>query len=443
MKNLIFLLLFTTCMSRNSFTQNWLTTGNTLTGSEKIGAINNKSVDIITNNIVRIKVGSKGNIGVGLTTLTNTDKFSVKHTVSSPTGVYTLTKGIYSEVTGYASADYNNIGVGVYGICNSNNNWGYGGWFVGDYIGVVGAAEGNASIATGVSAGAISIDGWAYGLSARAISPQSNYNYGVYAYSEDAAISNVGLMVEGPITTGVAAFIEGSMEYTGALYDVSDAKFKTNVLAIDNAMEKINRLQPKSYSFAHSNFPALNFGNEYEYGFIAQELEEIFPELVKDCILPVNPYNQNEPALIEPFEYKAVNYIGLIPILTKALQEQHATISTQNLIINNLEKRLSVIEQENKMHLSSTSKSEAAWMEQNSPNPFSTTTTIRYSIPQDAISSTILIADLTGNVIAQYPVSTGQGTLNISDLHLVNSNYVYTLIVDNNIIASKLLTVAK
>ena len=47
-----------------------------------------------------------------------------------------------------------------------------------------------------------------------------------------------------------------------------------------------------------------------QYGFIAQELEKVLPELVNDG----------------DDGYKTVNYIGVIPVLTQAMQEQQAEI---------------------------------------------------------------------------------------------------------------------
>ena len=60
-----------------------------------------------------------------------------------------------------------------------------------------------------------------------------------------------------------------------------------------------------------------------QIGLIAQELEEILPELVEDI---VHAYDKNENIEnaerdMEKFEYKGINYIGLIPVLIEAIKE--------------------------------------------------------------------------------------------------------------------------
>jgi hypothetical protein len=58
---------------------------------------------------------------------------------------------------------------------------------------------------------------------------------------------------------------------------------------------------------------------ESQTGFIAQELEKVFPHLVKDEILQPAEGRASQSS-------KGANYIGLVPILTKALQEQNEEI---------------------------------------------------------------------------------------------------------------------
>ena len=88
----------------------------------------------------------------------------------------------------------------------------------------------------------------------------------------------------------------------------SDSRLKRNIAPLKEAGVVLNVLNPVSYqkrkSLEDSDY------NEVEYGFIAQELQKVLPDLVKsrtDGILQVN-------------------YTAMIPFLTKALQEQHAEI---------------------------------------------------------------------------------------------------------------------
>jgi len=76
----------------------------------------------------------------------------------------------------------------------------------------------------------------------------------------------------------------------------SDLQFKTNVTSINNALETVNLMNGVSFKW--------NTTGKNSYGVIAQELEQILPELVdtKDNV-------------------KSVNYLGLIAFLINAVKE--------------------------------------------------------------------------------------------------------------------------
>ncbi len=92
----------------------------------------------------------------------------------------------------------------------------------------------------------------------------------------------------------------------GTWNQISDKKLKTNIKALDSVVEKIQKLTPSNYEM--KAIPGVT-----TYGFIAQNLAEQFPELV---------------SLIqsEKEDRHLVNYTGMIPILTKAIQEQTISI---------------------------------------------------------------------------------------------------------------------
>ena len=249
--------LFTTAaalfIAANMFGQNWLTTGNSIAGTEKLGTTNNKSLDIITNNSVRMKINNKGNIGVGTTTLGTYDRFTSR--INVPVVVAgSYTTGINSEAVGNSSLTNTNIGIGVYGKCSNNNYHGYGGYFYGDYAGTFSLGSGYNSLSFGVHALAENVDGYAYGVYGGASSDANAYNYGVYGFSDQGWIYNVGVTGVQPFYTGAAGYFDGDLEYTGNLYDVSDAKFKSDVKDLTSALDKINMLSPKSYTLNQEQF---------------------------------------------------------------------------------------------------------------------------------------------------------------------------------------------
>ena len=58
-------------------------------------------------------------------------------------------------------------------------------------------------------------------------------------------------------------------------------KFKTHIDSIKNVKGIISQLKPQSYYFDTTNVYGLNFSSSRQYGFIAQDVEKVLPELVK------------------------------------------------------------------------------------------------------------------------------------------------------------------
>ena len=142
--------------------------------------------------------------------------------------------------------------------------------------------------------------------------------------------------------SGWAGLFNGDVGTTGNFYIASDKRWKTNIVSLnkgESMLQKVMQLQPKSYNWRTVEFLGMGFNpNEKSYGFIAQELNEIFPELVVSKNIP-NPKEK-----VDPFKkmesvsgYYMVNYTGLIPVLTEAIQEQQKIIETQEMRISKLE----------------------------------------------------------------------------------------------------------
>ena len=111
------------------------------------------------------------------------------------------------------------------------------------------------------------------------------------------------------------AKIDGTLEVL-AMTTPSDVKLKTDILPLSKPLDVVRKLQPKSY------FHKVNTdSNRRQYGFLAQDLEAVIPEIV----------HTNELGI------KSVNYQQIIPWLT-------AAIKTQQELIEALEKRIMVLE---------------------------------------------------------------------------------------------------
>src|SRR5262249_10211784 len=86
-------------------------------------------------------------------------------------------------------------------------------------------------------------------------------------------------------------------------------------------------------------YPDMALPEGRQMGFIAQELERVFPELVKESVSATLPGEQGA-APRETTAFKSVNYTGLVPVLVGAVQEEQAIIDRQDERIAALEARL-------------------------------------------------------------------------------------------------------
>ena len=72
--------------------------------------------------------------------------------------------------------------------------------------------------------------------------------------------------------------------------------------------------------FRTDEYKQMNLPSEKQIGLIAQDLEEVFPELVKD-IGEMKVLNKEGKFDITP-GFKSVQYTGLIPVLIGGIQDQ-------------------------------------------------------------------------------------------------------------------------
>jgi Chaperone of endosialidase len=245
-----------------------------------------------------------GSVGIG----TSTPLYKLD--ITSSTHTYTT----------YSSNTYSGISDrrAFYGTSINNPGYGYGGHFIGGYRGAYGVAN-----ATTYGFTAIGVYGYASGT--------AGTRYGVYG-TASGGVTNYGV------------YCSGNGGYTGTWSNISDPRFKTNIMPLGKVLDKVLLLNPTTFSFLdNEDTKAMGLKpNEPQIGLISTEVELVFPELVKD---DVHPGVEDENGRTEnPIFYKGMNYIGLTPILVKAIQEQQETIDSQDKLIMNLEKRISALE---------------------------------------------------------------------------------------------------
>ena len=139
---------------------------------------------------------------------------------------------------------------------------------------------------------------------------------------------------------GFGGLFFADLGFTGDILNISDRKLKKDIKEFNNAVEIIEALNPVSYSFETEKYPHFGLTNNREIGFIAQELKEILPELVKTKSLetssPTRNSNYSTADNFESEEFEMVNYSKLIPILAAAIKEQQEQINILRLEIEAL-----------------------------------------------------------------------------------------------------------
>ncbi len=241
----------------------------------------------------------------------------------------------------------------------------------------------------------------------------------------------------------------------------SDLRLKTDIKDLNrNALSKLINLKAKTYKPIlkdSSNFytpTAISKNdtlskservddprNKTMIGFLAQDVQNIFPELVST----------------DEDGYLSLDYMGLIPILVEAVKELNDNYEKDKTDLESLKNK--VVDLENKLN-QCCGKSEFKSTQpnsdfsgdsylmpalyQNSPNPFDSNTTISYYLPTNISKATLYIYNLQGNQIKAYSIdSRGNGNLIITSKELNPGIYLYSLIADGKEVDTKRMILAE
>lgn len=176
-------------------------------------------------------------------------------------------------------------------------------------------------------------DGW--GLWNFVSADEMSYGVQTQANSDDATAYGIHASASGH-TSSWAGYFEGDVYTTGS-YLGSDERFKRDIRSVDGseALDRLQQIQPRRYYYLsedelqQAGMPSFDAKEGQHLGVIAQELDEVFPELVISKHALLGDANQ-EPGDIEreheSVKTQAVNYNGLIIALIAAVQEQQERI---------------------------------------------------------------------------------------------------------------------
>ena len=243
--------------------------------------------------------------------------------------------------------------------------------------------------------------------------------------------------------------------HTSGVFVQSDERFKEDIEPVNDVLTSLENLEAVTYKLksntaksreALTDMPAFNakaqqdkdFFNalyaemdqgDERYGFLAQNVKEVFPQLVHT----------------DKSGYMYVDYIGLIPILVQSINELRAELAevrgerqeedttaplmlaAQHASQNEIEASLG-----------------AAKLYQNAPNPWSSETVIRYSLPNDVAKADIYIYDMQGLQLKSIPAQgRGESQVTLTARDLKAGMYLYALVADGQLIDSKQMILTK
>ncbi len=129
--------------------------------------------------------------------------------------------------------------------------------------------------------------------------------------------------IGGAVNPSYLLFVNGRFGSAG-INELSDARFKTNVQSFTPSLSKVCQMRAVTYSWDTLNYPERNFSKTSEIGFIAQEVEALFPQLVTTG----------------SDGYKTVQYSRTVAVLLEAIKELNAVVAQQQASITKLEASL-------------------------------------------------------------------------------------------------------
>ena len=253
-----------------------------------------------------------------------------------------------------------------------------------------------------------------------------------------------------------AGYFQGDVKVTGNLtipnmFIPSDSRLSENIVSLNDRGQQTNTLdnllsmnviEYNTKNRIKNDFPngirrdateeereayeclkkdEMKMSSRRHYGIDAEELQKVYPDLVLE--------GQDG--------YLSVNYVELVPILIRSIQE--------------LKQELDEVKGEAKAMTRSVSDETADFnaaaknnvLYQNTPNPFKEQTVIRFSLADDVRDASICIFDMTGKTLKKFPISSGMESVSIGGYELGEGMFLYSLIVNGQVIDTKRMVISK
>jgi hypothetical protein len=337
----------------------------------------------------------------------------------SVNGVSAVKRGVFGIVN---AATTNEVGYGVYGDASTGNS---------------------ASILPNTTIYGV------YGKAAYAVD-----NYGVYG-TINAGQGTNAYGVFGDVTgansyaVAYAGYFNGNVNVNGVLtaatYGPSDQNLKTNINPILNSKSIISQLQPKHFYFDTTKY-FLKGMNKKNYGLIAQDVQNVLPELVSTYHVADRKDSVGN-IIATGGTFKTLNNNAFIGILLANAKEQNNRIDSLITALNSNARVINTSQPTasptlgaisiNKQNVT-LSNADALVLDQNQPNPFSESTVIKYNVPEKYGYAQLIFTTIEGRILKTIDITKkGAGEITVYANDLSNGIYTYTLVVDGKTVDTK------
>lgn len=418
------------CCLQEVNAQSWSLTGNAGTTSANfIGTTDLTTLRFKTNNVTRMTITGTGKIGIA-----NGAPVSRLDIIGIGTSVDPVVKIVGKYI---GSADV----IGLDAISTPTDTNGIGVRGTGNFIGVQGSSN------------IIGVDGFGivgtFGSSA--VGDELSGPTGVWGEADSGDVANgvfgfAGRGNQNIAVWGIAtdtATVGGIRDYAGffqgnvfgyRFFQLSDERMKKDIQPLTATLERLMKVQTATYKYRSAEQQLLHLPAGLQTGFLAANLEEQFPDMVSNTSLP-EKYNPKEKSVVaEAADVKVVNYIGMIPVLTRAIQEQQliieqkeATLQQLQAQLSKMEQRLQALENENKVSTDRLIHAGAGSALQSPvPNPTSDFTSVEYQL-EKGVKGSLVISQSNGQVVREIELSDAVGRIRLDVSDLPQGQYFYTL----------------
>jgi hypothetical protein len=149
------------------------------------------------------------------------------------------------------------------------------------------------------------------------------------------ATSNSFLVCEDSTTVRMRVYSDGDVWTSDAGTLTSDETLKNNITDVTSKLDDVMNLRVRNYYWNEDYHPEKT--GKKLIGFVAQEFEQVFPNLVSNHIIKKEEVDEDGIVTEEAIYKKGIKEGKLIPILVKSMQEQQE-------IINDLKARIETLE---------------------------------------------------------------------------------------------------